>query len=68
MKKGSQQYLYDRSFFSRKSVLDNPLSAPRSDLRGTSGTRVMIPPFSMIYKRCRGLRRSFSRTSLGVTI
>jgi hypothetical protein len=43
---GIQHGLYDRSFFSRRSVLDIPLSAPLSDLRGTSGTRVMTPPFS----------------------
>ena len=47
MKKGLQQYLHDRSFFSRKSIFDNPLSVPLSDLKRTSGTRVMIPPFTM---------------------
>ena len=60
MKKGHQQYFHDRPFFSRRSVLDMPLSAPLSNLIGTSGTRVIIPPFSMICKRCRELRRGLS--------
>jgi len=46
MEKGPQQYLHDQPFFSRRSVVDMPLSAPLSDLSGTSGTRVMIPPFA----------------------
>ncbi len=58
----------NQSFFSRRSLLDMPLSVPLSDLRGTSGTRVMTPPFSTICRHWLGTRWSVSLTALGITI
>src|SRR5580692_4269154 len=59
--------LQDRSCFSRKPSVFNPLTNPRSVAKGRSGIKVMTPLLAITWSTCPTASGTSLRISLGIT-